>query len=167
MSFARTSRGWLGVLAAALVLGGTALADGPDVKVRLMGSHQTAGNAGVKWTSMEIGAKVAPGDRILYKILVTNQGDRDASHASALGPIPAGTAYVAGTATTSAELRVDYSVDGGKNFAPTPTITVLGKDGKAQIVPAPTDRYTTVRWTWNKALPAGAEATVSYEVQVR
>ena len=167
MSFARTSRGWLGVLAAALLLGGAALAAGPDVKVQLMGSHQSAGSPGAKWASLEDNTKVSPGDRILYKILVSNQGDREASHASALGPIPAGTAYLAGTATTSSEMRVEYSVDGGKNFSSTPTVTVLGKDGKAQIVPAPADRYTTVRWTWNKPLPVGAEATVSYQVQVR
>ncbi len=167
MSFVRTSRGWLGVFAAALLLGGAALAAGPDVKVQLIGSHQPARSSSANFTALESGSKVSPGDRILYKILVTNQGDRDASHASAVGPIPAGTVYVSGTATTSAELRIDYSVDGGKNFSLTPTITILGKDGKAQIVPAPVERYTTVRWTWNNPLPAGAEATVSYQVQVR
>jgi uncharacterized repeat protein (TIGR01451 family) len=168
MSFARTSRRWLGVLAAvALLCSGAGQAAGPDVKVQLMGSYQTAGNAHAKWASLDDKTKVAPGDRILYKIQVTNHGDRDARHASALGPIPAGTTFVAGTATTSADLRVDYSVDGGKSFSASPTITVTDKDGKTQVVPAPAERYTTVRWTWNAPLPAGAEANVSYEVKVR
>ena len=167
MSFARTSRGWLGVLAAALVLGGTALASGPDVKVQLMGSHQTAGNSGAKWTSMESGAKVAPGDRILYSVEISNQGDRQANNPVAFGPIPAGTRFVAGTATSDTKLKVEYSIDGGKTYSPSPTVTIPGKDGKPQTVPAPAERYTTVRWMWNGGLPPGAKDSVSYQVEVR
>ena len=168
MSFAHTRRRWLGLIAALSWLGGgISQAAGPDVKVHLMGIHQPAGTPEAKWASLSDKTKVAPGDRILYKIQLANRGDREASHASALGPIPAGTAYVAGTASTSPGLRIDYSVDGGKSFSSSPTITLTGKDGKPQVVPAPADRYTTVRWTWNTPLPAGAEANVSYQVQVR
>lgn len=167
MSFTRNTRRLLGAAAVALLATGGLLAAGPDVKVQLQGNHQPAGNLQAKWVSLQDDTKVAPGDRILYHVQIANRGDREARHAVALGPVPAGTMFVAGSATTGTDLRVEFSVDSGKTFSAAPTITVTGKDGKSQVVPAPTERYTTVRWTWNTPLPAGAEATVSYQVQVR
>ena len=146
---------------------GSIWAAGPSVKVQLQGSVQSAQQSEAKWSLLGEGTKVSPGDRILYRVEVSNQGDTEAKNPTAFGPIPAGTKYVAGTATQDVSLKVDYSIDGGKTFAAVPSLTVTGKDGKAQTVPAPADRYTTVRWTWSVPLPAGATSSVSYQVQVR
>lgn len=157
-------------LAAAVALtlcSSQAWAVGPDVKVQLQGSYQTADKPQAKWATLQEGTKVAPGDRILYSLEITNQGDREAKNPVAFGPIPAGTRFVAGTATTDPKLKVEYSIDGGKTYSPSPTITIAGKDGKPQTVPAPVDRYTTVRWLWSGALPAGDKDSVSYQVEVR
>ena len=157
-------------LAAALALAiGSSLAwaSGPDVKVRLQGSYQTPDKPQEKWATLQEGTKVAPGDRILYSVEITNQGDREARNPVAFGPIPAGTRFVAGTATADPKLKVEYSIDGGKTYSPSPTITIPGKDGKPQTVAAPLERYTTVRWMWSGALPAGGKDSVSYQVEVR
>jgi len=155
-------------LAIALALGsGRLLAAGPDVKVELQGSYQSAGKPAAKWATLQEGTKVAPGDRILYSVEINNRGDREARNPVAFGPIPAGTRFVAGTATTDPKLKVDYSIDGGKTYSASPTITTVGKDGKPQTVAAPIERYTTVRWMWSGTLPAGAKDSVSYQVEVR
>jgi len=157
-------------VAALVVLGlATTLqaASGPEVKVRLNGSVQGQPNNGVAWISLKDGTQVTPGEKILYTLDLTNSGGEEARNPVALGPVPAGTAFVPGTASTAPGLTVDYSVDGGKTFSAKPTITVTGKDGRPQVVPAPADRYTTIRWIWGTPLPAGATATVSYQVQVR
>ena len=154
--------------AIALALGSSqAWAAGPEVKVQLQGSYQSTEKPQAKWATLQDGTKVAPGDRILYSVEISNQGDKEARNPVAFGPIPAGTRFVAGTATTDAKLKVDYSIDGGKTFSPSPTLTIVGKDGKSQTVPAPVERYTTVRWMWNGGLPPGAKDSVSYQVEVR
>ena len=134
----------------------------PEVKVNLTGSIQGHSKTGAAWVTLQDGSQVAPGERILYKLDLANQGDREARDPMALGPIPAGTAYVPGSATTGSGMRVEYSIDGGKTFAEKPTITVTGRTGSRQIVPAPTNSYTTIRWRWEAPLAAGATADVSY-----
>jgi uncharacterized repeat protein (TIGR01451 family) len=164
-------RGWKVWGVAALVVLGLATtlqaASGPEVKVRLNGSVQGRPNSGVAWISLKDGTQVAPGEKILYTVDLTNDGGQSARNPVALGPVPAGTAFVPGTATTGPDLKVDYSIDGGKTFSAKPTVTVTGKDGRPQVVPAPPETYTTIRWTWGTPLPAGATASVSYQVQVR
>jgi len=161
-------RGW--VLVALVVLGlatGLQAASGPEVQVKLSGSIQQRPRAGAAWVTLKDGSQVAPGERILYKLELTNHGVDAARSPVALGPIPAGTAFVHGTASTGPDLMLDYSIDGGKTFSEAPTIKVTGKDGRTEIVPAPADRYTTVRWTLETPLSAGATTTVSYQVQVK
>ena len=157
------------VAAIAMAMGANGLwaAGGPDVKVQLQGSYQSPEKTPAKWASLQDGTKVSPGDRILYSVEIANQGDTAARNPVAFGPIPAGTTYVAGTATQASNLKVEYSIDGGKTYSPAPTVTATGRDGKTQTLPAPVQRYTTVRWTWNSVLPAGAKATVTYQVEVR
>jgi uncharacterized repeat protein (TIGR01451 family) len=164
----RGTKGW--VLAAFILMVPAArlqAAAAPEVKVNLSGSVQKQSKTGAAWVTLENGSQVAPGEQILYKVDLSNRGDREARNPMALGPIPAGTAYVPGSATTGRGLRVEYSVDGGKTFAEKPTITVTGKDGSRQTLPAPTSRYTTIRWSWEAPLAAGATAGVSYMVEVR
>jgi len=146
---------------------GLQAASGPEVKVRLNGSVQGHPAAGAAWVSLKDGTQVSPGEKILYRVDLINEGTQEARKPMALGPVPAGTAFVPGTASVGPGLKVDYSIDGGKTFSEKPTITATGKDGRPQIVPAPADRYTTIRWTWGTSLAAGATASASYQVQVR
>jgi uncharacterized repeat protein (TIGR01451 family) len=154
------------LLLASALMGAPALAAGPDLKVKLEGNHRSnTTNAG--WATLSDKTTVVPGDEILYSVLVSNDGDREARHASAVGPIPPGTTFILDTASRPHGVTVDYSLDGGKTFSAAPTLSVTGKDGKAQTLPAPAERYTTVRWVWDAPLAAGAKASVSYRVKVR
>ncbi len=164
----RGKTGWvLTALVAMVFATGIQAAPGPEVQVRLSGSFQEHPSDGATWITLKDGSKVAPGYRILYKVDLTNKGTQEARTPVALGPIPAGTVYVSGTASARPGLTVEYSIDGGKTFAAKPVIGVKGKDGSEQTVPAPADRYTTIRWTWGTPLAAGASASVSYQVRVR
>ena len=161
-------KGWvLAALIAMALATGLQAASGPEVQVRLSGSIQERPSSGVAWVTLKDGAQVAPGEKILYTLDLANNGGQEARNPVALGPIPAGTAFVPGTASTGPNLKVDYSIDGGKSFSEKPLITVTGKDGRPQTVPAPADRYTTIRWIWGTPLGAGAAASVSYQVRVR
>jgi len=164
----RGGKGWgLAALIAVALAPWLQAASGPEVKVRLNGSVQNRPSGGAAWVTLKDGAQVAPGEKILYRLDLINEGGQEARNPVALGPVPAGTAFVPGTASTAPDLKVDYSLDGGKTFSEKPTITATGKDGRPQIVPAPADRYTTIRWTWGTPLAVGATASVSYQVQVR
>jgi len=159
-----------GALALALGVGGAAFAADPgkpEVKVQLEGSIRQPGASGASWKTMSEDRRVIPGEVIRYSVALVNEGGKEALHPVALGPIPAGTLFIDGTATTGSDLKVAYSLDGGKSFAEKPTVTVTGKDGKPQTVPAPVERYTTIRWTWSSPLAAGARMAVSYQVRVR
>ena len=156
-----------GALALTLSAGALTAASGPDLRVELVGSLRDSRTNPAGWVAISSDARVAPGDLILYRVDLSNAGEAPARNPVALGPVPAGTAFVPGTASREAGARVDYSIDGGKSFAEKPTIVVRGEDGKTRTVPAPPDRYTTVRWKWQAALAAGARTSVSYQVRVR
>lgn len=164
----RGRKGWVLAAFVAMALAtGLQAASGPEVRVRLSGSVRERPSSGVAWVNLKDGAQVAPGERILYKLDLVNDGEQEARNPVALGPVPAGTAFVPGTASTAPNLQVDYSIDGGKTYSEKPLITVTGRDGRRQTLPAPADRYTTIRWTWRTPLAAGTTASVSYQVQVR
>jgi uncharacterized repeat protein (TIGR01451 family) len=149
------------------LISGAGAATGPQVKVRLSGSIQDRSHGVPAWTTLKGDSPVAPGERILYQVDLSNLGDREARTPAAIGPIPAGTVLIAGTVTSGAGLKVEYSVDAGKTFSLKPTITVGGKDGRPRTIEAPVERYTAIRWTWAAPLAASATASVSYQVQVR
>ena len=163
----KTVRWPAALMLATVLITGAAAASGPQVQVRLNGSIQNRSQAGTAWTTLKEGSPVAPGERILYRVDLSNLGDREARTPTAIGPVPAGTVLVLDTVTNGAGVKVEYSVDAGKTFSLKPTITVTGKDGRPRTILAPVDRYTAVRWTWAAPLAASAATSVSYQVQVR
>jgi uncharacterized repeat protein (TIGR01451 family) len=155
------------VLALALSAATVAAAAGPDVQVRMQGNQQIHSKDGTSWANFKDGSAVAPGERILYNVELLNRGDKEARNASAFGPIPAGTAFVPETATTAPNLKLEYSIDGGKTFSAKPVITRTAKDGRPETVSAPPEQYTTIRWSMTEPLAPGARVQLSYQVQVR
>ena len=155
------------VLVLALSAATLAAAAGPDVQVRMQGNQQVHSKTGTSWANFKDGSAIAPGERILYNVELLNRGDKEARNASAFGPIPAGTAFVPETATTAPNLKLEYSIDGGKTFAAKPVITRTTKDGHPETVPAPAEQYTTIRWSVTEPLAPGARIQLSYQVQVR
>ncbi len=164
----RRATPWLAaILAAGLGLTGLTLAVGPQLEVGLEGKVRAGGQHDGAWQQMAEEQRVQPGDRILYTVSLHNVGDAEARRPLALGPVPAGTVYLEDAATTGPGLQVEFSIDGGKTFSPQPLVVVTAADGSQRTVPAPVDRYTTIRWTWDASLAAGEQQVVSYQVQVR
>jgi uncharacterized repeat protein (TIGR01451 family) len=135
----------------------------PEVKVQLSGSVTRDGKA----VSLDKAESVKPGEVLDWQIVSSNEGTADAHDYKAVGHIPAGTAFVAGSAAAESGSSVTYSIDGGKTFSTQPVIEEKQADGSVKRVPAPSSMYTEVRYEWSDALAAGGKYTASYKVRVK
>ncbi len=122
--------------------------------------------SGAKVTKLVPAKEASPGDVLEYTLTYTNTGDELARDAAIDDPIPKGSSYLAGTATSEgAELT--FSTDGGKTFGPAVKLTyeIRGPNGQAEKRTATPSDYTHVRWTV-KSIPPGASGKVSFRVRV-
>ena len=116
----------------------------PEVKVVLTGTvEREAGRIPV-----EKAAGVKSGEILDWTIISANEGNASASDYKAVGKIPSGTQFVAGSATADGSAAVTYSIDNGKNFSVQPTIEEKQADGSVKKVPAPASMYTQLRYEW-------------------
>jgi len=135
----------------------------PEVKVKLAGSLKRNDES---LTLEKVGA-VHPGEILDWKITSANEGSAPARQYKTIGQIPQGTSFIAGSAVAEYDASVSYSIDGGKNFAATPTIEEKQADGTTKRVPAPASMYTQVRYEWSDPLAAGSTLSASYKVRVK
>lgn len=149
----------------AFVLPGIALAK-PSVTLKLTGAVVTkAADGHTTFTPVEE-APPKSGDEIEYDIAASNAGTSPALHLIPVGRVPAGTAYVAGSAK-AAGAHPEFSLDGGKTWSPAPTVTVKQPDGTTVVKKADPALYTAVRFVGNAALAPHGSALYSYEVRVK
>jgi uncharacterized repeat protein (TIGR01451 family) len=106
-----------------------------------------------------------PGDEIRYTLVFTNVTKGSVKNVQFTDPIPQGLVYVLGSAAAHQTVRVEYSIDGGKNYAEQPMIAVV-ENGSTVQKPAPREQYTHVRWTVLESVAAGAQVTAEFRVQV-
>ena len=159
-------------LCAVVVLGGAAFAQRqlksaaggrPEVKVELAGSVERAGQR----LSLDKVENVKPGEVLDWQILSSNDGTAEARDYKAVGHIPAGTAFVAGSAAGESGSTVTYSIDGGKTYSSQPVVEERQPDGSVKKVAAPVSMYTEVRYEWADPLAAGSTVTANYKVRVK
>jgi uncharacterized repeat protein (TIGR01451 family) len=158
-------------LCAVVVLGGAAFAQRqlksaggrPEVKVELTGSVERAGQR----LSLDKVENVKPGEVLDWQIVSSNDGTAAAGDYKAVGHVPEGTSFVAGSAAGEAGSTVTYSIDGGKTFSTQPVIEERQPDGTVKKVAAPVSMYTEVRYEWADSLAAGGKLSASYKVRVR
>jgi uncharacterized repeat protein (TIGR01451 family) len=141
----------------------TAPAGRPEIKVSLAGSVERSGQR----LALDKIENVRPGEILDWQIVSANEGGASARDYKAVGPIPQGTTFVAGSAQAEAGSVVTYSIDGGQTFAAQPLVEEKQPDGTVKRVPAPVSMYTEVRYEWSDALAAGGKLTASYKVRVR
>ena len=110
---------------------------------------------------------VNQGETLDWTITSENSGRAPALDYKAVGRIPAGTSFVAGSAKAEGQAKVVYSLDGGKSFAATPTIPEKQADGSIKQVIAPVSMYTNVRCEWADPLAPGGRVSASYKVRVK
>jgi uncharacterized repeat protein (TIGR01451 family) len=135
----------------------------PEVKVVLTGTvERETGRIPV-----EKAAGVKAGEILDWTIVSANEGNASASDYKAIGKIPAGTQFVAGSATADGSASVTYSIDNGKNFSVQPTIEEKQADGSVKKVPAPASMYTQLRYEWADPLVQGGKVSASYKVRLK
>ena len=159
-------------LVAVVLVGGAAFAQRqlksaaggrPEVKVELTGTVERAGQR----LGLDRVENVKPGEVLDWQIVSSNEGTAEARDYKAVGHIPAGTAFVAGSAAAESGSTVTYSIDGGKTYSTQPVVEERQPDGTVKRVPAPVSMYTEVRYEWADSLAAGGKLSASYKVRVK
>ena len=141
----------------------TASAGRPEVKVMLSGSVERGGER----LAVEKLESVKPGEIIDWQITSANEGTAGARGYTAVGQIPDGTSFIAGSAAAERGSTVTYSIDGGQTFSTQPVVEQRQPDGTVKKVPAPVSMYTQVRYEWPDELAAGGRFAAAYKVRVK
>ncbi|HSS20250.1 MAG TPA: hypothetical protein VLL54_09255 [Pyrinomonadaceae bacterium] len=109
---------------------------------------------------------VKSGEVMDWTITSVNEGNAPAEEYKAVGKIPAGTQFVAGTAKADGAVAVTYSIDNGKSFSAAPTVDERQADGSVKKVAAPVSMYNQIRYEWSTPLTEGAKLNASYKVRL-
>jgi len=122
---------------------------------------------GITTTKLVTTKSAASGEILHYTLTYLNKGDETAINAEIVDPIPAGTVYIADSATGKGA-EIEFSADGGKAFAHPVKVSHEYRlsSGKVEKRVATPDDYTHIRWTI-KQVPAGAGGAVSFNVKVK
>jgi uncharacterized repeat protein (TIGR01451 family) len=163
-------------LAALLMLGGAAAfaqrqfklierttAARPDVKVVLSGTV-TRESATIP---VEKASTIQSGEVMNWTIVSENDGNAPAHEYKAVGQIPPGTQFVAGSASADGSATVVYSIDNGKTFSAQPTVAERQPDGSIKHVTAPVSMYTQLRYEWADSLAQDGKLSATYKVRVK
>lgn len=130
------------------------------------------GQQEVAWRNLEGGflrsaPTIKPGDIVRYTVSGNNRTDQPISGLVLTDDLPANMVYVMDSAVSVGGATITYSIDGGKTYTANPTIQVRLSDGTVATRPAPADRYTHVRWTFQSAVPAKGSVNGQYQVRVQ
>jgi uncharacterized repeat protein (TIGR01451 family) len=134
----------------------------PEIKVALSGVVE---RQSVRVPVQEA-ATVKSGEVMDWTITSTNDGTAAAHDYKAVGVIPPGTEFVAGSATVDGTATVTYSIDHGKSFSQRPTVDEKQPDGSVKKVAAPVSMYTQIRYEWADPLEQGAKRNATYKVRL-
>ena len=165
----RTNKRTLRCTVAALMLVAMPLAAWaqPKVAITIKAEKEVTVTAKGKQVKKRIAAKgVQPGEEIIYTLNYANSGSEVAKDVTISDPIPAGTAYIPGSASEVGDLT--FSIDKGKSFRKPTLLTyeLKGSDGRVQKRVATPEDYTDIRWTV-PSIPAGGKGSVSFRVKVK
>ncbi len=149
----------------AFVLPGIASAK-PSVTLKLSGAIVSKAADGHTTLTPVEQSPPKSGDEIEYDIAANNAGTSPALRLVPVAKVPAGTAYIAGSAK-AAGARAEFSLDGGKTWSSSPTVTVKAPDGTMVLRKADPALYTAVRFITDGALAPHRSAVYSYEVRVK
>ena len=137
--------------------------DRPLVRIVLTGEVERNS----KKVPVDTAGQVKPGEVVSFTINSTNEGSAPAREYRAIGQIPRGSIFVAGSALGDPSTQVSYSIDGGKEFSSAPMIDEKQPDGTIKKIAAPVSMYTQVRFEWSDPLAPGGKLTTSYQVSVK
>ena len=165
----RTRSRMIGCAVAALMMVALPLAAWaqPKVAITIKAEKEVTVTAKGKQVKKRIAAKgVQPGEEIIYTLSWVNSGTEAAKDVVISDPIPAGTAYIPGSASETGDLA--FSIDKGKSFKKPTLLTyeLRSGTGKIEKKTATPDDYTDIRWTI-PMIPAGGKGSVNFKVKVK
>lgn len=111
-----------------------------------------------------------PGQVVEYRVVVVNTSNEilPGGNAYITGPVPASTDYIAETATPASDKAgLEFSADGGQNFAEKPMVMKKNDKGEEELVEVNPEEYTDARWHLLQAIAPQETLTFSYRVTVR
>lgn len=148
---------------AVLALPAIALAAGMELRNEAFQDVVVKGKDGKSQQQRQPVSRAVPGAEIIYVLTYRNSGDKPAEKVVLHNPVPAGLAFVPGSAG-GAGSRAEVSVDGGTTYGALETLRV--KDAKGLRAAKAAD-VTHVRWTLPASVPAGKEGAVTYRAVVK
>lgn len=110
--------------------------------------------------------RARPGETVEYRLSYRNETDGPVTGFVALGPVPEGTAFVAGSASADRTATLEASAPGVEWGAPPLVRTVRRRDGTTERVTVDPSDYAAIRWRLTAPMPAGAELSARYRVAV-
>jgi uncharacterized repeat protein (TIGR01451 family) len=134
----------------------------PEIKVQLSGVVERQNGR----IPVQEAATVKSGEIMDWTITSMNEGNAPAHEYKAVGVVPPGTEFVAGSVTADGTATVTYSIDRGKSFSALPTIEVKQADGTVKSVTAPVSMYTQIRYEWADPLDQGSKLNATYKVRL-
>jgi uncharacterized repeat protein (TIGR01451 family) len=134
----------------------------PEIKILLSGAVERQSGL----VPVQEAATVKSGEIMDWTITSMNEGNAPAHEYKAVGVVPPGTQFVAGSVTADGTATVTYSIDRGKSFSKLPTIDERQADGTIKKVAAPTSMYTQIRYEWADPLDQGAKLNATYKVRL-
>ncbi|NBD17637.1 MAG: DUF11 domain-containing protein [Cyanobacteria bacterium] len=120
----------------------------------------------VRWENVGDQVTVVPGDTLRYVVMGTNEGGEAANNLTVTQPIPQQMVYVLGSANSSNNAVITYSINNGETFVANPTIKVEQPDGTVVEKPAPASAYTHIRWDFPSAIAPEDNLEAMYVVEV-
>jgi len=157
-------------LAMSVVAGGIAIANtssAPSPLQNSMAAYVVGTNAeGNEY--LQPASEVEPGQTVHYQLTYKNVGEEALKGITVTGPVPDATHYVAKSARTAADAKLQVSIDGGKSFESEPVKRVITNEAGERVeVTIPPKQYTHVRWVMKEALQAGAAENFAYRSKVK
>ena len=137
----------------------------PEVVLHLSGATVQKTANGDKLTPLVPNVKLKSGEVVVWTILAANKGSDPALHLMPSDKIPAGMAFIAGSASTTGG-KPEFSTDDGKTWSSRPMVTVQTSTGPV-TKPADPSLYTNIRWIADKPLAPKGSARFTYEVRVK
>lgn len=103
-----------------------------------------------------------PGEELAYVVSFRNEGPEPEDGLVMTVPVPDDMVYVEDSVVAD-NARVDFSVDGGRSFAPRDGLLVA--EGE-EVRPASADEITHVRWTFARAVAPGEEGMLAFHAML-
>lgn len=115
------------------------------------------GTVQVKYVDADM---VSPGEKIVYTLIIENDGAAVATDLVLIMPVPSEVKFVEGSATNSGTI-VSYSADGGQTYSARNGLMALNSDGSVRV--AETEDITHIQWKITDPIQSGNRDSLSFQ----